>query len=208
MNKKLYILLLLSFVFIQCKDRKEIPVANNNVAGKYIDLPGEQISLFLPENINLISNDEYISYLNAIENKQIKKLETARFKSLKYSRGSFFMLGSDDNETNITFKSVPYIEIDQAVSQQLLKYLNKEHKAGAEVLQLESSFSRAGIIKKGQDRIFRAIFLYKGIDLLTGEDVAIYTYFYLVNQQDKSFVLTINSLDANDYDSYIQKIKL
>jgi hypothetical protein len=94
------------------------------------------------------------------------------------------------------------------MSQEILRLLNQQHKRMGRVLGLESSFSRAGIIKKGRDRIFRAIFLYKGTDLLTGEDAQIYSYYYVANQKGKTFVLGFNSKDAYDFDSYVQKIRL
>jgi hypothetical protein len=208
MNRILYIILL-SLLFIQCEDDKHIPVSNKNVPGKYIELDIENIHLFVPENIRLYTNSEYKAFINTIENEEVKRIERARYLNLKYgSAGNFYIMRSEDRETDITFKTVPYTNIDQSISQEILKYLNREHKAIGTILGLESSFSRAGIIKKGNDRIFRAIFLYKGTNLLTGKDGQIYTYFYLVNRKGKTFVLSFNSRKAYDFDSYVQKIRL
>lgn len=208
MNRIIYIILF-SFLFIQCEDDKHIAVSNKNVEGRYIHLEAENIYLYVPKKVKLYSNDEYVQYINGIENKQFRKMERARYLQMKYgSAGNFYIMASEDSEIDVTFRTVPYIPINKEVSQEILKYLNRDHKAGGRILGLESSFSRAGIIKKGDDRIFRAIFLYKGIDLLTGKNAEIYTYFYLVNREGKSFVLSFNSRKAYDFDSYVQKIRL
>lgn len=207
MNRILYILIL-SLFFIQCEDDKHIPVSNKNVSGKYIHLETENIYLFVPENIRLYTNSEYTAFINSFENEEFKRIQYEKYLNLKYgSAGNFYLMASEDYHTDITFKTVPYIEIDQSVSQMILQYLNREHKAMASILGLESSFSRAGIIKKENDRIFRAIFLYKGFDILTNKDAQIYTYFYLVNK-GKTFILSFNSRKAYDFDSYVQKIRL
>lgn len=208
MNKSIYILIL-SFFFIQCgeidKDKK-IPF--NDVDGKYIHIESENIYLFVPKKVKLFSLTEYKDFINTIEDDRIKQMERARYLNMKYGPEKSYVMRSEDLNIDVTFSTIPYIKIDQTMSQEILRLLNQQHKRMGRVLGLESSFSRAGIIKKGRDRIFRAIFLYKGTDLLTGEDAQIYSYYYVANQKGKTFVLGFNSKDAYDFDSYVQKIRL
>lgn len=207
MNRAIYIILL-SFFFIQCGDDKGKSVSYKDVPGKYIELSAENIHLFVPEKVKMLNHSENIAFINNIEDKRIREMERARYFDMRYSAEGSYIMRSDDMELDVAFMSMPYIEINQSVSQMLLRLLNKRHKAVGNIIGLESSFSRAGIIKKGSGRIFRAIFLYKGIDLLTGKDVQIYTYFYVVNKKGKTFVLSFNSKKAYDFDSYVQKIRL
>ncbi|MEM6719994.1 MAG: hypothetical protein AAF611_11785 [Bacteroidota bacterium] len=207
MNRFLYIIIF-SLFCIQCDKKADTAVPIKNVEGKYVHLEKENIYLFVPEKVKMFTHSEQLKFINSIENPQIQAIERARYLNLKYGVESSYMLRSEDLEIDITYVKLPYMPIDQSVSQELLKFLNREHKATGKVLGLESSFSRAGIIKLGSDRIFRAIFLYKGIDLLTGKDAQIYTYFYLLNRKGKTFMLSFNSRAAYDFDSYVQKIRL
>ncbi|MFK7747863.1 MAG: hypothetical protein AB8B65_05710 [Kordia sp.] len=207
MNKTIYIILL-SFFFIQCEDDKHIAVSNKNVPGKYIHLESENIYLFVPEKVKLFSLNEYKGFVNSIEDPKIREIERARYLNMKYGPDKSYIMRSEDLEIDVAYMSIPHIEIDKSISQTLLQLLNRQHKENGRVLGLQSSFSRAGIIKKGRDRIFRAIFLYKGHDLVTGKDVQIYTYFYVANQKGKTFVLSFNSKKAYDFDAYFQKIRL
>lgn len=202
MNRIFYILIF-SFFFIQCKDDKHIAVSNKNVSGKYIELDIENIYLFVPENIKLYTIDEYAQLINNIKDKELKKIERAQYLDLKYgNEGNFYVMIDDDHGTSIIFQAMPYTEIDQSLSQMILTGLNNKHKAFGEVIGYESSFKKAGIIKKGSDRIFRAIFLYKSLGR------TIYTYFYVVTRKGKTFILSIHSRKDYDFDSYIQKIRL
>ncbi|WP_298518605.1 hypothetical protein [uncultured Kordia sp.] len=210
MNRAIYILLL-SFFFIQCdvneKD-KDKAVPFNDVDGKYIHLETENIYLFVPKKVKLFSISQYKEFIDSIEDPRVRKIERDRYLNMKYGIENTYVMRSEDLELDVTYMSIPYIRIDQSVSQTLLQLLNRQHKKNGKVFGLESSFSRAGIIKKGHDRIFRAIFLYKGIEVLTGEDAQIYTYFYVINRNGKTFVLSFNSKKVYDFDSYVQKIKL
>jgi len=208
MNRFFYIIIL-SLLFIQCEDDKHIPVSNKNVPGKYIHLDTENIYLFVPEDVRMYSNSEYAQAINNLDNEEHRKIERARYLNLKYGgAGAFYIMASENRDTDIAFKTVPHITIDQSSSQMLLQYLNNDHKAVGEIIGLKSNFKKAGIIKIGRDRMFRAIFSYKGMDLITARDVEVETYFYLINKKGKSFVLTFNSRKAYDFDSYVQKIKL
>lgn len=208
MNRIFYIILL-SLFFIQCEESEDKSVPIRNVAGKYIQLDAENIHLFVPENVKLFTNSEYKAFINEIENEELKKIEYERYLNLKYgSAGNFYIMASEDRQLDISFKTVPYISINQEVSQEILSYLNSDHRALCEILGFQSSFKKAGIIKKGNDRIFRAIFMLRGKDESTGENMQGYTYFYLVNRKGKTFILTFNSGKANDFDSYVQKIRL
>ncbi|MBC8753780.1 hypothetical protein H2O64_03805 [Kordia sp. YSTF-M3] len=208
MNRIFYIIIL-SLFFIQCDGNKDKSVPIKNVPGKYIQLDAENIYLFVPENVKLFTNSEYIAFIKKIENEELKEIEYERYLNLKYgSAGNFYMMASEDRKLDIAFKTLPYIPINQEVSQEILSYLNSDHKALAGILGFQSSFKKAGIIKKGNDRIFRAIFMLKGKDESTGENMQGYTYFYLVNRKGKTFILTFNSGRANDFDSYVQKIRL
>jgi hypothetical protein len=209
MNRKIIYLIILSFCCIQCKDNGDKTVPFTDVPGKYVHLEKDNIYLFVPENVKMFSHDDHLAFVNSIENEQVREMERARYLNLKYGTESSYMLRSEgEDELEITLVPIPYIPIDKSISQEILKFLNRNHKKTGEILGLESSFSRAGIIKIGNDRIFRAIFLYKGMDILTGEDVQIYTYFYLANRKGKTFMLSFNSKEAKDFDSYVQKIRL
>ena len=200
---------MLSFLFIQCKGNKDKSVPIKNVAGKYIELDAENIHLFVPENIKLFTNDEYAQHINNIKDKKLKRIERARDLELKYgSEDNYYIMGDDDHQTSIMFHAMPYTEIDQSLSQLILQELAREHKALGNVIGYESSFKKAGIIKRGNDRIFRAIFMLRGKDESTGENMQGYSYFYLVNRKGKTFILTFNSGRSNDFDSYVQKIRL
>ena len=208
MNRTIYIIIF-SIFFIQCGESngdKEVPI--RNVPGKYVHLEKENIYLFVPENVKFFTHDDHLEYVNSIEDEEVRKMERERYLSLKYGTESSYMLRSDDDQLDITFVPISYIPIDKSTSQQILKFLNREHKAAGRILGLESKFSRAGLIKIGKDRIFRAIFLFKGVDLLTGEEKEAYTYYYLANRKGRTFVLSFNSNEAKDFDSYVQKIRL
>lgn len=202
MNRILYIIIF-SLFFIQCEEDKHIPVSNKNVPGRYIHLDIENIYLFVPEDIKIFTIDEYAQQINNIKNKELKKIERARYLQLKYgSEGNFYIMGDNDYETSIMFHAMPYMEINQSLSQLILRGINQKHKAFGNVIGYESTFKKAGIIKKGKGRIFRAIFLYKNLG------TTIYTYFYVVTRKGKTFVLSFNSRKAYDFDSYVQKIRL
>ncbi|AXG70394.1 hypothetical protein KORDIASMS9_02634 [Kordia sp. SMS9] len=208
MNRFIYIILL-SFFCIQCgSDNGDKKVPFKDVDGKYVHLESENIYLFVPKNVKMFSNSEYLEFINSIENAQVREMERARYLYKKYGPENAYIMRSEDLETSIEFMTMPYFEIDQSVSQEMLKLLNKRHKAGGRMLGLESSFSRAGILKFPTGRVFRAIFLYKGTNLLTGEDAQIYSYFYVANQNNKTFLVSFNSQKAYDFDSYFQKIRL
>ena len=207
MNRAIYIILL-SFFFIQCGNDKDKSVPYKDVPGKYIHLETENIYLFVPEKVKMFSISEYKEFIDSIEDPRIRKAERARYLNMKYGIENTYVLRSEDLELDITYMSIPYIRIDQSISQELLRILNRKHKANGAKLGLESSLSRVGIIRKENDRIFRAIFLNKGTELLTGEDAQVYTYFYVINRKGKTFVLSFNSKKAYDFDSYVQKIRL
>jgi hypothetical protein len=208
MNRIVY-LIIISLFFIQCDNSNGKSVPFKDVPGKQLHLEEENIYLFVPDNIKLYSNSEYVEHINKIENKEIQKIERARYLDLKYgSAGNYYIMASNDQKTAITFKTVPYMEIDQSLSQLLLKYLSRQHKALGKAIGLESNFERAGIITKEGDRIFRAIFFFKGYEVLTKKEITISTYFYLINKKGKSFVLSFESQENYDFDSYVQKIRL
>lgn len=208
MNRFLYIILL-SFLFIQCGGNdSDKAVAFKDVDGKYIHLENENIHLFVPKNVKMFTNSEYVKFINSIEDDRIRQQERTRYTMMKYGSENSYIMRSEDLETNIEFMTLPYFEINQSVSQDILKLLNRQHKAGGKMLGLESSFSRAGILKFGNGRVFRAVFLYKGTDLLTGKDAQIYSYFFVANQNKKTFIVSFNSKKAYDFDSYFLKTRL
>ncbi len=208
MNRYIYIILF-SFLCIQCgSDNGDKKVPFKDVDGKYVHLESENIYLFVPKNVKMFSNSEYLEFINSIEDPRIRQVERTRYTMMKYGPENSYIMRSEDLETNIEFMTMPYFEINQSVSQEILKLLNRQHKAGGKALGLESSFSRAGILKFGNGRVFRAVFLYKGTDLLTGEDAQIYSYYFVANQNNKTFIVSFNSKKAYDFDSYFLKTRL
>jgi len=208
MNRFLYILLA-GFLCIQCGGKdgdKKIPF--KDVDGKYIHLESENIYLFVPNNVKMFTNSEYLKFLNTIENKEIQAQERARYMARRYSSENSYIMRSEDLETSVEFMTMPYLEIDKSLSQDILKLLNRAHKTTGKALGLESTFSRAGILTFPNGRVFRAIFLYKGTDLLTGKDVQVYSHYYVANQKNKTFIVRFDSRKAYDFDSYYQKIRL
>lgn len=208
MNRFIYIIVL-SFFSVQCgSDNGDKKVPFKDVDGKYLHLERENIYLFVPKSVKMFSNSEYIEFINSIEDDRIRQQERSRYMMKKYSLENSYIMRSEDLETNIEFMTMPYFEINQSVSQEILKLLNRQHKAGGKMLGLESTFSRAGILKFGNGRVFRAVFLYKGTDLLTGEDAQVYSYFFVANQNNKTFIVSFNSKKAYDFDSYFLKTRL
>ncbi|WP_046744256.1 hypothetical protein [Kordia zhangzhouensis] len=209
MNRVFYILFL-SIFFIQCEEAstdKAVPI--RNVQGKYMHIEEENIYLFVPENTERFTTYEYAALIDSIPNEELRRRQRNKLLNLKYGTGGgLHLFASKDFSTEITFKKVPHITINQETAQIVLKLLNREHESLGNLIGLESRFKKAGIIRKENDRFFRAIFSFEEFDPSSGVLLTFHTYYYWVNRQGKSFILTFNTDRGYDFDSYVQKIRL
>ena len=203
---------MLSFLFIQCEDDKHIPVSNKNVPGKYIHLEKVDFYLFLPKELKMYSIKEYENYINNFGDYQpFKNMRNSYAMHVRVNApGYLYFLSSDDTHTDAAFSAIPYIEITKESTGKLLRELKDDHIFLTSLLGIlmKPSFNKAGIIKKGDTRMFRAVFTAEGPDeLLTNKHVKVYTYYYYINRKGKTYKLCFNTRKEYDFDEYVQKIK-
>jgi len=205
MNKSLLTLLVCSFLFLSCDNKKTTTI--EEVDGKYILLEGDNIALYVPKDMEEISVNDYEKEIDQILDKEVRRRERIRHNFLKYSKGNFYFLRNEKGDISLDIKIQPYTDINPENSRLLLTMLNNNQKKYANLIGMDVFKQNAKFIKKGKDRIFKVDYVFNAMDKASGLQLYLYNSIYVVNHDYKTIMITINSLESVDFTSYMVKIK-
>lgn len=175
----------------------------NKITGRYHTINKENIKVFLPDEFNYISSNEYRNLISRSNDTSIKKREFERLDHIKKSKQNIYFFEYIEAGTIVNVLPTEYISFNKQDAKYMLAIVNNLIKLNSPT---GASFEKIAAEFKNNNRtqIFKSIYKYK----LPNQKLDFYKHLYFISQNQKSAYITIETPIVTDFDEYIFRTKL
>jgi len=212
--KKIFLIGLLMFSFIQCKEVTDKTIEalektqKPKLEGKFFPLQKENIKIFLPKEFNRIEKGNYPDFLKSIElsDAHIEE-EKRRIQEIEKAGHEVYLfeyIGSGSILNVITTKYIPFNKDD---AQMLLNSIKMEHDHYSYVHGHSFEKLEAKFMGSNETQIFKAIYKVTPPDEMENMN-PFFKQVYFVSFNKKTFSLILESPFEVNFDPYLEKIRV
>ena len=198
MKFRFFIILLLSL--FSCQEIKKSEDKKAIVDGKYVQLDGEFLKIFVPESFRKQSLDEYKNEILKIEDSLTRANKLLKFNQLKFSKGDIYFLKEENDASEILVKEMDYFPFTKKESGMLLTMLSNSCQEFASSSEATCEKRDAGYSGNSKTKVFKAVFE------IAYKTHKAYNCYYAVTSNSKTYMIRVFSNYPLNYDHYLEKL--
>ncbi|MFD2891609.1 hypothetical protein ACFS5J_06225 [Flavobacterium chuncheonense] len=206
--KKLFLFLFI-FSLLSCenftKSTADILSKNNKdkVPGKYHTLKKEKIRVFLPEEFNFISLNDYRNLISRSNDTITKSRELERLNTIEKSKENIYFFEYIEAASIINILPTEYMIFNKKDAQFMLAFVSNlvrmSSPTATDFEKIEAEFKN-----NNRTQIFKAIFKFR----VPNNELDFYKHVYFMSENNKSAFITFETPIPTSFDEYIYRTKL